>query len=332
MEPDDTPRKLARSTTDKYVSGVAGGLGRYFGVDPTLFRVAFGVSMIFGGIGILAYIALLAFLPNDLGEPAWIENKSRPTTIIVVALIGICAVTTLSTPKFLFGPGIFVVAAVTILGAALYRGFGGARGDDPARVIARITLVLIAMAAALGTATGVGFVATIGGGVAVAVIGMAAGFGLIAAGLLGGPRWLILPVIVLVLPLAVVSAADIDLTGGVGHKEYRPASLADLRPEYRIGLGQVDLDLRDVTLPAGRTQVNVRVGIGEARVRVPRGACVATDAQIGVGAADLPERADEGADIEIDQSSRPSAGKAQLLVKADVGVGHLQIDRDIACA
>ena len=38
MQPDETPRKLTRSTTDKYVSGVSGGLGRYFGVDPTLFR------------------------------------------------------------------------------------------------------------------------------------------------------------------------------------------------------------------------------------------------------------------------------------------------------
>src|SRR3954452_24965715 len=101
MEPDDTPRKLTRSTSDKYVSGVAGGLGRYFGVDATLFRVAFGVSVLFGGVGILAYIALLAFLPNDLGAPAWMENRSRATTIVVVGVIAFCAITTLSSPRFL---------------------------------------------------------------------------------------------------------------------------------------------------------------------------------------------------------------------------------------
>src|SRR4051812_15824029 len=105
MEPDDTPRKLTRSTSDKYVAGVAGGLGRYFGVDATLFRVAFGVSVIFGGIGIIAYIALVAFLPNDLGEPAWIENKSRVWTVVIAGLLAVGAISTLSPPSFIFGPG-----------------------------------------------------------------------------------------------------------------------------------------------------------------------------------------------------------------------------------
>ncbi len=179
----------------------------------------------------------------------------------------------------------------------------------------------------MGAATGVGFVAAIGGGPAIAVIAILAGFGLIAAGLLGGPRWLILPVIVLVLPLAVVSAADLDLNGGVGERTDRPLSAADIRPEYRIGIGHVDLDLRGVTLPAGRTEVKLRVGMGEALVRVPAGMCVVTDAQIGVGAADLPERVDEGLDIVVDQSSANLGSRPQLLVTADVGVGHLQIDR-----
>jgi hypothetical protein len=133
--------------------------------------------------------------------------------------------------------------------------------------------------------------------------------------------------VVLVLPLAVVSAANIDLTGGIGHRAYKPDTVADLKPKYRVGIGQVDLDLRNMTLPAGRTQVNLSVGMGEARVRVPTGTCVATDAKIGVGAADLPQRVDEGADITIDRSN----SRAQLLVKADVGVGHLQIDNN-ACA
>ena len=46
MEPVAPERKLTLSTTDKYVGGVAGGLGRYFGVDAMLFRVAFGVSVV----------------------------------------------------------------------------------------------------------------------------------------------------------------------------------------------------------------------------------------------------------------------------------------------
>lgn len=59
------PRRLTRSRADKYVGGVAGGLGAYFDVDPVLVRVAFAVSTLFSGAGLLAYLVLLAVLPQD---------------------------------------------------------------------------------------------------------------------------------------------------------------------------------------------------------------------------------------------------------------------------
>jgi phage shock protein PspC (stress-responsive transcriptional regulator) len=321
----DALRRLTRSTTEKHIAGVAGGLGRYFGVDPIVFRVAFGAATLISGIGLIAYLALVAFVPKDDGGPAWIEGRSRVTTIVLTAVLAIVAVSTLAPPAFFLGPGLFCVAAVTVAGLVLYRAFGGQRGDDPARAIARATLAVIAMSAALGAATGVGFIAAIGGGPAIAVISIFAGLGLVAAGLLGGPRWLILPVTVLVLPLAVVSAADIDLSGGVGEREYRPASVAALRPEYRLGMGEMDLDLRELSLPAGQTEVRLRIGVGEVRVHVPSNTCVSTDAQIGAGAVDLPDRVDQGLDVAVDQSATAAAGQSRLLVKANVGVGHLEI-------
>src|SRR5262249_37391485 len=146
-------------------------------------------------------------------------------------------------------------------------------------------------------------------------------------GLLGGPRWLIVPVLVLVVPLAVVSAADINLEGGVGEKRFSPATVAELRPEYRVGAGRVLLDLRDGKFPAGQTQANVSVGLGEATILVPAGVCASIDGDIGVGAADIPNRVDEGPDIRISEAPR------QLVIKADVGVGHLEVDRErSACA
>ena len=325
----DAQRRLTRSTTEKHIGGVAGGLGRYFGIDPVIFRVGFGAATLVSGIGLIAYLALVAFLPKDDGEPAWVEGRSRATTIVLTAALAVVAVTTLSGPAFFFGPGIFGVAAVTVLGLGLYRAFGGNIRDDPARAIARATLALLAMAAALGAATGIGFIAAIGGGTAVAVIAIFAGLGLVAAGLLGGPRWLILPATVLVLPLAVVSASDIDLQGGVGERSYRPASVAQLRPEYRLGVGQMELDLRSVSLPPGETEVRVSLGMGEARVRVPSDACVSTTAQIGVGAADIPDRADEGVNLDVERQDREIAGRPRLLVTADVGVGHVQVDRTL---
>jgi hypothetical protein len=192
--------------------------------------------------------------------------------------------------------------------------------------------VLIVLVAALGAATGVGLIAALGGGVAVAALSIFAGFGLIAAGLLGGPRWLIVPAIVLVMPLGVVSAADLDLTGGVGQERYRPTKVEDLRPEYRIGMGQLDVDLRGLDLPPGTTEVNVRVGVGEAVVHVPDGACLTTTADVAVGAVDAPERVAEGRDLQVHLPTAAKPGQSELVVRADIGVGHLQIDHFEACA
>jgi phage shock protein PspC (stress-responsive transcriptional regulator) len=65
-----TNRQLARSTSDKKLGGVAGGLGAYFSVDPILFRIGFAVATVFSGAGALAYLALLAFMPTDAGDAA----------------------------------------------------------------------------------------------------------------------------------------------------------------------------------------------------------------------------------------------------------------------
>jgi len=327
--PEDVPgaRTLTRSTTDKHVWGIAGGLGRYFGIDPVIFRVAFGAATLVSGLGLIAYIALRLLLPTDTGEPAWMEGRSRVTTIVVTGILSVIALSTLSGPGFFVGPGIFGVAVCSVVVLALYRSFGGSVREDPAKAVARATLMLLALVAMLGAATGIGLIAAIGGGVAVAIIAIAAGFGLVAAGLLGGPRWLILPVVVLIMPLAVVSAADIDLRGGVGEVKYRPQTVADIHPQYRLGVGHMDLDLSRLDLPAQTTQVNVSMGMGEARVRVPAGTCVLTDAKIGVGAADVPERSNQWIDISLEPDEPPAdAPRRKLLVNADIGVGHLQID------
>lgn len=326
--PGPGQRRLTRSTTDKHVAGVAGGLGHYFGVDPIVFRVAFGAAALVSGIGLVAYIALVAFLPSDDGDPAWIDGRSKVTTAVLVGVLGVVAVSMLAPPAFFFGPGLLGVAAFTALALVLFRAFGGRKDEDPARMIARATLALIGVAAALGAATGVGLVAALGGGPAMAGLAIFAGLMLITVGFLGGPRWLILPVTVLVLPLAVVSAADLDLTGGTGEREHRPLTVADIRPEYRVGAGRIEVDLRDVTLPAGRTEVKVSVGAGEARVLPPSGVCVSTTGSIGIGAADLPSGTEEGVNVPLDHRSSAS-GKPELVVDAEIGVGHLDVVRPL---
>jgi phage shock protein C len=64
------PTRLERSTTNKVVAGVCGGIAEYLQVDPTLVRVFFVVGTIFtGGLGLLGYIVLIVLMPLP-GQPA----------------------------------------------------------------------------------------------------------------------------------------------------------------------------------------------------------------------------------------------------------------------
>ena len=58
-------KQLTRSSTDRKVGGVAAGLAEYFDVDPILFRVGFVVATLATGVGAIAYLGLLAFVPSD---------------------------------------------------------------------------------------------------------------------------------------------------------------------------------------------------------------------------------------------------------------------------
>jgi phage shock protein C len=61
-----TPQ-LTRSETDKKIAGVAGGMAAYFGLDPTLVRVAWVIVGLMAW-GILAYVILWIVLPKGPGS------------------------------------------------------------------------------------------------------------------------------------------------------------------------------------------------------------------------------------------------------------------------
>jgi hypothetical protein len=79
-----------------------------------------------------------------------------------------------------------------------------------------------------------------------------------------------------------------------------------------------------VHVPEGRTDVKVRVGIGEATVRLPADACVTTAARLGAGQADLLDDSHRGADLSVSEGGDAAS---VLHLDANVGVGHLQLMR-----
>jgi hypothetical protein len=143
----------------------------------------------------------------------------------------------------------------------------------------------------------------------------------------GGARWLIVPALVLVLPLAIVAAADVRVDGGVGERSYRPATVQELHPEYKLGMGELIVDLRDVDLPAGTTRTKVELGIGHGVLRVPENACVTSDVRIGAGHAQVLDRVNDGLDVDFVQAAAPTGDAPRLEIEGDVGIGALEVVR-----
>lgn len=57
-------KKLYKSNTNKMLEGVCGGIAEYFGIDPTIVRLAWVVFCALGGSGILAYILAAIIIPS----------------------------------------------------------------------------------------------------------------------------------------------------------------------------------------------------------------------------------------------------------------------------
>jgi phage shock protein C len=66
------PRKLTRSSRQKMIAGVCGGLAEYFGLEVTVVRIAYVLISILSAAfpGILAYIILMFVLPPPSETPA----------------------------------------------------------------------------------------------------------------------------------------------------------------------------------------------------------------------------------------------------------------------
>ena len=73
-----TTKRLVRSSKDKWLGGVLGGLADYFGWDPTIVRLVYVlVTMCTAFSGVLAYLVLWILMPkHDLLDD--MMNGSQP--------------------------------------------------------------------------------------------------------------------------------------------------------------------------------------------------------------------------------------------------------------
>ncbi len=58
-------KKLYRKSNSRVFGGVCAGLGDYFNVDKVLIRLVWSLTVVFAGVGILAYLIAWVVIPED---------------------------------------------------------------------------------------------------------------------------------------------------------------------------------------------------------------------------------------------------------------------------
>ena len=109
--------RLRRSTSDRKIAGVAGGLGRHLNIDPTLLRVLFVVLVFFGGAGLLLYGAAWLIIPEEGSDEAAISTSpsTRNTVLIVVGVLAALLLIGDSWGGFGFPWPLAIIALVVVL-------------------------------------------------------------------------------------------------------------------------------------------------------------------------------------------------------------------------
>jgi phage shock protein PspC (stress-responsive transcriptional regulator) len=327
------PRRLYRSKSDRVIAGVCGGLARYLNIDAVIVRVV-AVALVFaGGAGLLLYAAAFLLVPNE-GEGGEPSGLRRRVYVIAGVVVLVCALGALLPFHWGWGWGdgwnLLPLGFLALAGIVVWRFVTGQRPYGNARSVVRamalgVVLIIVCFVLAVAAA----WAAADGGDTVVAGIVIAAGLVLIAGAFLEGrTRWLILPALAVALPAGVVSAANLDVTGGHGDRTYRPASSDAVRGTYRLGAGKLVVDLRGAQLTPGDHRVKLSLGVGEAQLLVPRDVCVSSDSHVGIGGVQVFDRDNGGVDFDWQDERRAPAGTARVLVDADVGIGAFTVHHD----
>ncbi|HBI6597100.1 TPA: PspC domain-containing protein [Listeria monocytogenes] len=64
-------KKLYKSSSQKMIAGVGGGLAEYFGIEVTIIRLLWAGAVLFFGTGILLYIIAAIIIPKATPESEW---------------------------------------------------------------------------------------------------------------------------------------------------------------------------------------------------------------------------------------------------------------------
>ncbi len=289
-------RPLQRSRSDRMLAGVSGGLARYFEIHPAVFRVGFVVLTLLGGAGILIYAAAALVMPDEgkedsIATAALRDRRDRPWPLIGLGLLAVAGAALLSRAT-LWPEGdawfLFLVAGALILWITRHP------PADP-------TMDAAELAAADSRRVRR----------AVRRLGIA-----------------VASLVALVLVAAAVFAAvfHVHVGRGIGDRTYAVTSVQDLRSDYRLGIGTLELDLSRMQLPVGETHVEASVDVGDLQVIVPAGVALRAHGEAQAGYVELLGTEDDGRNADVDVTE---AGERVLVLDAHVGAGAVRVERPV---
>jgi Cell wall-active antibiotics response LiaF, C-terminal len=187
--------------------------------------------------------------------------------------------------------------------------------------------VLLAAAGALALLDAVGV--DVRWDVALAVGAIGTGIAVVAGVALRRRTGGLVVVGLLLAALAVtLSAVDVRLEGPIGSRVYTPFETSDLKRDYDMSIGDLELDLSNAVLAAGDTEVDANVGIGELLVTVPDDVAVDVDASASAGEVTVFGRSESGVDADLSASIHAPNSDRTLLIDAHVGLGDVIVERE----
>ena len=282
------------------LAGVSGGLARYFDIAPAFYRVGFVVLTLLGGAGILIYLAAALVIPiegeeDSIAAAALRNRRERPWPLLGLGLVTVAAAVLIAHGAFWPGGDaswvFLLLAGATILWITR-------RAERRATAPASTPVEL-----AKEDSRRVGRVF----------------------------RWLaitfaILVVLLLIAVASLAAAFHVDLGNGVGDRKYSVTSTRGLQDDYKLGVGNLRLDLGDLRLPPGETELKARVDVGQLKLIVPEGVALRVHAHAQAGNVDLLGQEMDGTSVDrrIDQN-----GARVLVVDAHVGAGNLEVVRAV---
>lgn len=135
-------------------------------------------------------------------------------------------------------------------------------------------------------------------------------------------------VVVLAVLSTVSSTFSVPLRGGFGERDYQPTTL-DLRTEYHLIAGQLDLDLGNVVFPEGETHLDVGVTFGKLVIEgIPGDVAVTVNASAAAGQVTVFGSVWDGVNVEVSKTDDGFAlARRRVVIDARVAFGQIEVSR-----